>query len=526
MATLSSDQDPSHEKPPEDDDGDEDEYEDDDDEEEDEEEEDDEEEEKSLPAIEQARVKAFFSRLYKGSPVRVHVYDIVIKGNTITKDDLIEAEVADAFRSASTMQELLRASMVANQRLRQLGIFDSVSITLDEGPHELPGTANVIIEVVEAKNPFTGDIGVFSRLEARTWSLDGSIKRKNFFGYGDIWDTSLAYGWDQMAELSAGVSLPRFGALSTPIMARVSLLTQDWLKFSSYKEHLLGLSLGLLSTRHHELTYNLTWRTLTDPSQMASKLVRRQLGHSLLSSIKYIFKIDKRDSHLRPRRGYAFLSSSQIAGLVPDSKSLRFIRQEFDLRGALPLGFYNAALNVGVAAGFVMPWGSGFMNNYSPLPDRFFIAGHSSPVCTLGGPASLLGFKYRGLGPTEPRRYIPSKPDSEDSSASVANDVIGGDIAVATFADLSFDLPLRLFRAAGIHGHAFICAGNLGKLFPQELKSFSLQKFGEAFRSSAGFGVIVPTKLFRMEINYCYILRQSEHDRAKTGIQFNFSSSS
>ncbi|KAH7656759.1 outer membrane protein insertion porin family protein [Dioscorea alata] len=521
MATLPSDQVPSREKPllkDEEDDGDEDDYEDEEDEEEeDDDEAEDEEEQKPSPAIQKARVNALFSRT-----VRIHVCNVVIKGNSITKDHLIEAHVADALRSASTIQELLKASVVANARLRQLGIFDSVSITLDEGPPGLPGTANVIIEVVEVKNKLTGDLGVFSRPEERTWSLEGLIRRKNFFGYGDIWDATVAYGWDQTAELSAGVSLPRFGALPNPLMARVSLLTQDWLKLSSYKEHLLGLSLGFLSTRYHDLTYNLTWRTLIDPSQMASKSVRRQLGHSLLSSIKYTFKIDKRNSHVRPRHGYAFLSSSQIAGLVPDSKSLRFIRQEFDLRGAFPLGFYNAALNVGVAAGFVMPWGSGFVNNHSPLPEQFFMGGHSSPVCTIGGPTSLLGFKYRGLGPTDTRRHIPT--DNEGSSTSVGSDAIGGDIAVGTFADLSFDLPLKLFRQAGIHGHAFICAGNLAKLFPQELKSFSLHKFGETFRSSAGFGVIVPTKLFRMEINYCYILRQSEHDRAKTGIQFSFSS--
>ncbi|KAJ0983887.1 hypothetical protein J5N97_002243 [Dioscorea zingiberensis] len=463
------------------------------------------------------------ARLSNGT-VRIRVHDVVIKGNTITKDSIIEAEVADLFRSASTLKELVHAAATANAMLRQLGIFDSVAITLDAGPPELPDTANVVIQVVEAKNPLTGDIGIYTRPEARTWTLEGSLKRKNYFGYGDIWDASVAYGWDQTTELSVGAHLPRFKALSSPLTARVSLLTQDWLKFSSYKEHLLGLSLGLFSTRQHDLSYNLTWRALADPSQMASKSVRRQLGHSLLSSIKYTFRIDQRDSFLRPRSGYAFLSTTQIAGLGPDSKSLRFLRQEIDLRGALPLGFYNAALNVGVSAGFVMPWGRGFMNNCSPLPDRFFMGGHSSPVCTLGGPTSLLGFKFRGLGPTESRRRIPAKTDGEDSTAAPGRDVLGGDIAVTAFADLSFDLPLKLFREAGIHGHAFVCAGNLTKVFPQELRSFSLHKFGETFRSTAGFGLIIPTKLFRMEINYCYILRQFEHDHGKTGIQFNFSS--
>jgi len=163
--------------------------------------------------------------------------------------------------------------------------------------------------------------------QARTWSLEGSLKLKNPVGYADIWDLSGSYGWDQTTELSAGLSLPRFKALPTPLSARISLFSQDWLKFSSYKERLLGVSFGLLSTKNHDLAYNLTWRHLTDPSHMASKSVRRHLGHSLLSSIKYTYKLDHRDSQMRPTKGHAFLSTTQVGGLGPDSKSLRFIRQ-------------------------------------------------------------------------------------------------------------------------------------------------------------------------------------------------------
>ncbi|XP_008811682.2 SAM50-like protein SPAC17C9.06 [Phoenix dactylifera] len=477
------------------------------------------------PPSEREKVERLLRRLSSG-PVRLRVHDVVIRGNAKTKDSLIEAEVLDAFRSASTMQELFQAAGAANERLRRMDVFDSVSITLDAGPPELPGTANVIIDVAEAKNPLTGDIGILTKPEARSWSLEGSLKLKNLSGYGDIWDASGAYGWDQASEISAGLSLPRFKAISTPLMARVSLLSQDWLKFSSYKEHLLGLSFGLLSTTHHNLAYNLTWRNLTDPSRTASKIVRRLLGHSLLSSVKYTYKIDRRDSHLRPTRGYAFLSTTQVGGLGPYSKSLRFIRQEFDLRGAFHLGFYNsaAALNIGVAAGAILPWGRGFMDLPSPLPERFYMGGHSSPVCNLSGPTSLLGFRTRGLGPTDSRRFIASKSDKDDSPASSERDVLGGDLAVAAFVDLSFDLPFKLFRESGIHGHVFINAGNLAKLTENTFKDFSFWNFGESFRSSAGFGIIFPTKLFRMEINYCYILKQFGHDNGKTGLQFNFSS--
>ena len=139
----------------------------------------------------------------------------------------------------------------------------------------------------------------------------------------------------------------------------------------------------------------------------------------------------------------------------------------------------------------------------SSLPERFFLGGNSSPVCTFGGPTTLLGFKSRGLGPTERRRLIRDKSNGENSETS-GRDVIGGDLAVTAFADLSFDLPLKLFRDAGIHGHVFACAGNLTKLTENEFRKFSFQKFLDSFRSSAGFGIIVPTKLFRMEVSHLF----------------------
>uniref|UniRef100_A0A453FUS9 Bacterial surface antigen (D15) domain-containing protein n=1 Tax=Aegilops tauschii subsp. strangulata TaxID=200361 RepID=A0A453FUS9_AEGTS len=133
------------------------------------------------------------------------------------------------------------------------------------------------------------------------------------------------YGWDQSSKIDIGVYLPRLKSIPTPLTARASILSEDWLKFSSYKQRLLGLKFGLLSTWHHNLSYDLAWRTLTDPSQMASESIRRQLGHNLLSALSYAYKIDKRDSEFRPTKGYAFVSTSQVGGLWKNG--LRFFRQ-------------------------------------------------------------------------------------------------------------------------------------------------------------------------------------------------------
>ncbi|TKY47568.1 Sorting and assembly machinery component 50-like [Spatholobus suberectus] len=455
-------------------------------------------------------------------PIRVH--DVLIRGNTKTKDWVIEAELK-LLEDAATVQELIRASEIAVARLRSLEIFDSTELTLQAGPSELPHTANVVVDVVETANKISGEFGVYTKPSTSSWTAEGALKYKNLLGYGDLWDASLAYGANQATEVSVGVYAPRLKGLLTPLVARLSMLSQDWQEFSSYKEQLLGLSLGLISTRHHDFVYTLGWRTLTDPSQMSSRSIRRQLGHGLLSSLKYTFKIDWRNSPIRPTNGYAFLSTTHFGGLTPDHRSLRFLRQEFDVRCAIPFGFYNMALNLGISAGAVFPWGHGFMNKPSPLPERFYLGGDFSPVCTLGGPITLWGFKTRGLGPTEPRRR------SRDGIIDVNDDssrwdFIGGDLAATAFADLSFDLPVRWLRDHGIHGHVFAGAGNTAKLTQNEYKRFSAWKFLESFRTSVGCGFVVPTRLFRLEGNFYYILRQNEHDRGKTGFRFSFSAPS
>ncbi|CAI0415710.1 unnamed protein product [Linum tenue] len=475
----------------------------------------------SAVRMQRAKLEGLFQRLQTQSvPLRVH--DVLIKGNTKTKDYLIESEAA-LLKNCTTMQEILEVSRAVNFRLQALEVFDSVKITLDSGPPELPGTSNVIVEVQEAKSPLSGEIGAYTKAEARSSTVEGTLKFKNIFGHGDLWDGSFAYGWDHISELSAGVHFPRFRGSSFPLDVRAFLLSQDWLQFSSFKERSMGLSVALLSSRNHDLVYNLGWRTLTDPSQLASRSVRRQLGHSLLSSLKYTCKVDRRNSTLRPVRGYAFAATSQIAGLAPDSRCSRFLRQEVDLRYAIPLGILNSALNFGISGGIVFPWGAGFKNMPSPLPDRFFLGGNSSPISSLGGPTTVWGYRTRGLGPTESRRQLKSNDGDTEDAADPGVDFLGGDLAVTAFADLSLDFPLKWFRDRGIHGHIFASAGNLERLTQNAYKDFSLQKFVSSFRTSVGAGIVVPIQPFRLEVNYYYMMKKFEHDRGKPRFGVTFS---
>ncbi|KAH7414703.1 hypothetical protein KP509_14G006800 [Ceratopteris richardii] len=325
-----------------------------------------------------------------------------------------------------------------------------------------------------------------------------------------------------MTEFSAGLHYPRFKQLPAALVTRASIFSQDWMNFSSYTERLVGLSAGLVASNYHDLSYNLTWRTLQDPQHCASRSVRRQLGHSLLSALKYTFKIDKRDSVLRPTKGYAFRSATQIAGLGADSNLLRFVRQELDLRCAVPLGFSNAALNVGISGGLIVPWGAGFRKKTTPISDRFFIGGHNSVVCGLHGPLTVPGFPIRGLGPMECRQASTVLQNSNDRQE--LKDSLGGDLAFTGFADLAFDLPIQFLKEQNIHAHCFVSAGNIFGLQEVQRELLTWKKLWSSTRVSAGFGIVVPTNVFRFELNFCHVLRQLENDRGKRGFQLSFAS--
>ncbi|KAB8113931.1 hypothetical protein EE612_053091, partial [Oryza sativa] len=51
----------------------------------------------------------------------------------------------------------------------------------------------------------------------------------------ETWDASGDLGLDQTVELSTGVAIPRIGAIPTPLVARISFLSEDWLKSLTQK---------------------------------------------------------------------------------------------------------------------------------------------------------------------------------------------------------------------------------------------------------------------------------------------------
>lgn len=144
-----------------------------DDEDEDEEDEDENDDvlfEPATPRSVKLKMDTLVRRMLNG-PVPIHVHNVIIKGNTKTKGYIIETQASEALKKATTMQDLLRASDAVNSRLKSLGLFDSVAITLDSGPPEIPRSVNVIVKVEEARNRVSGEIGAYTNAEVHLLSF-------------------------------------------------------------------------------------------------------------------------------------------------------------------------------------------------------------------------------------------------------------------------------------------------------------------------------------------------------------------
>ncbi|GBG75673.1 hypothetical protein CBR_g20300 [Chara braunii] len=417
-----------------------------------------------------------FSTL-KDKSCRVH--DILIKGNVRTKEYVIEREM-EGVRRATTLQELADELATASRKLNDLGIFEEVTITCDEGPPELPGTtANLIVHVKE-KGPLSLHVG--SYMQGREGSIEGSLQLNNYLGAAERFDCNAAIGQSTSNTYCLGFHLSHFRGLPAWFHTRIFQSVRNWQRHSSHTEKLRGLVVSVASG-NHDVSYELTWRDLADSTRLASSKIRKQLGHSLLSAAKYTYALERRDNPLRPTKGYSFRSSTQVAGLgPPDARIVRFARQDLEAHFSLPLRSIGGALSFGIHGGFLMPWGKDFLRRATPISDRFF----------LGGASSLRGFRTKGIGPFDER--IPEPGYNGDAK----RDALGGDVMLSGVASLSFNLPVKVLQALGLHGHAFLQAGNVISIAGTDALPHP-KDFLSSFRVSSGAGLVWPTKLGRLE---------------------------
>lgn len=281
--------------------------------------------------------------------------------------------------------------------------------------------------------------------------MEVTAKLNNALGYLEQLEAHGKMGSQRSVTCELIATQQRLFGGSTLLEGRLGQTIRSFQRHSSFSEQLRGISASLVNGAHTG-EYELAWRQLTDPSRTASNAIRQQLGHSVKSSVKHTFKVDRRDNPFRPSAGWALRTTSELAGVGP-SDLLRFCRFEAETVAAVPLA-RGVALALSLRTGVLLPLGStggrrpathiryaswvrccslacsDTARIIPPCSDRFF----------LGGPDSLRGFSTKGAGPSDARRPLDSSLEGEEGGRALTHDALGGDLLCSTSAAVTFDV--------------------------------------------------------------------------------------
>ncbi|OMJ09205.1 SAM50-like protein [Smittium culicis] len=239
-----------------------------------------------------------------------------------------------------------------------------------------------------------------------------------------------------------------------------------------------------VQTGSHELSVSSAWRQISELSKTASPSIREEAGNSLKNSASYTFLYNTLDDTKPLQSGLRFKLFNEISSLGGNS-----LFNKLQVEEKAELQFCNKFSIVSVVRfGALFPLLD--HSTKSHISDRFF----------LGGPMSIRGFSYRGLGPFD------------------GKDCLGGELMGV--ASLSLMSRLPFVKSENLLGQIFVNAGSLsnwisGTSYVDHAKlAFSRPCV------SAGVGISYKLGGFNVEANYCVPLIVTSTDKVDTGFKF------
>ncbi|KAG8225240.1 hypothetical protein J437_LFUL008777 [Ladona fulva] len=415
--------------------------------------------------------------------VKARVDKVKIEGLGRTKDDILTDKVQELFK-AKDFQEVILGAHKVRSKLESLECFSKVGVLIDtsEGPDATPDGYQVVFQVKELKR-IAGSVKTL--MGNNEGSLVVELKAPNMFGRGEKITAEYSRGWNRTIGLSTTFYKPLRVLNNTSLSTSIFQQGSEWMR-SGYKLIERGMLLDLAFNSNTSLRHNLqwegSWRELECLTRSTSFLVREQNGHSLKCSVRHIAEYDKRDAAVFPSSGSFFKLIQEFAGLGGD---IGFLKNELHFQNNISL-MSDVVLQTSVQCGLL-----NHVNNSktSKICDKFF----------LGGPLSLRGFDWRGVGP-------------HDQGNS-----LGGEFFWAGGLHLFSPLPFRpggggfgdLFRT-----HIFINGGNI------TASSSDPYDYFRNIRIAYGIGVALRLgQVARVELNYCVPISAQKYDHICPGVQ-------
>lgn len=404
------------------------------------------------------------------------IRDIVIRGNSITKDSVIRRELVVA-----PGEPFHRARVrTSENRIRNLGYFSHVATTTE--PTDEPGRQDLVIDVTEDRMG-TAEAGVaFS-------SIDRIVGRAEI-GHGNIdlgaWPP---FGGGQKIRLGALFGTQRQDYYLTfiepylfdqKLRLTVDLFQRESRFFSSlYDVSRLGgqVSLERPIGRYYAagIAYGLERIEISGVDESASEAIKAEEGRRLKSSVEISLTRDTRDRTRLPTRGNFARASAEVAG-GPLGGDTQWFKLELRSNQYVPVWRDHVLLLRG-QAGVVDGYGD---EDRVPLFDRYF----------LGGLYTLRAFKYRHVGPVDD-----------------TGEPLGG--STMAFASAEYTVPVyKMVRLA-----AFLDGGMVW----EDPWKFDLQ-----WNSGYGVGIRLDIPMLPLRIDYAWQLESDDFNRDDNG-RFNIS---
>ena len=400
---------------------------------------------------------------------KVYVERIDISGNLRTLDEVIRREFriaeGDAFNSA-----LLRRSQ---QRLRNLGFFETVDVTTEQGSS--PDRVVIKTKVVERS---TGELSFGAGFSTQDGVLgDVSLTERNLLGRGQDLRANFTIS-QRRQQIDLSFTEPYF--LDRDLAAGIDLFRSrtDFQRESSYDETSTGgtLRLGypLTENLRHSVRYTLRADEIQNVDDDASVFIKDEEGERTTSLVGQTFSYDRRDVRFLPSEGYYIRFDQDVAGLGFDN---RFIRHELRLEYYYPV-YPDVVFNLSGSAGHIV----GIFGEDVHLSNRFFIGG-----------ANLRGFQFGGVGPR----------DSE------TDDRLGGNTYYVGSAEIRF--PLGLPEELRVFGRSFVDAGSLRTV---DVSGPTLDE-SNGLRVAAGVGLSWLSPLGPLSIDFAQALKKESKDETE-----------
>jgi len=410
----------------------------------------------------------------------VFVSRIEVEGNTRTEDKVIRREMAFAEGDAFNKGKLERSE----QKLRDLGFFDDVKVTPNEG--EQPDQTVLKVGV---KEKATGELSFGAGYSTTDGPLgDFSIREKNFMGKGqDLRFGATVSGRTQQYDISFTEPYLFDRDLAGGVdLFRTTTSNQD---SSSFDETNTGFSLRLgypLSEQlRQRLTYTLQNTDISAVPSDASRFIREQQGVANTSMVGQELTYDARDSRLNPTTGYVIRLNTDLAGL---GGNVQYERNRLKATEYFKLAD-DWIFSVEGEGGYMVGLGQKVR-----ISDRFFLGGDS-----------LRGFKFSGIGP-------------RDLTPGSNEDALGGNHFVRGTSELT--LPSGLPDDVGIKFHLFADAGTLGgtQLSPAPGEDL---RTDDNIRVSVGIGATWQSPFGPIRLDLAQPLRKESYDQTEK-FRFNF----